>query len=176
MIMLYERSFVHSKPTYVRPLLEYGTPVWSPHHSYKSIKYKVFKDRLQSVWVVCKLWNTYWSISQLGIDSLEQRRLNLMLCYKLWNNLCNSSISNLFKPGYAVSRDNGFKLAKLSSNVDINKYCYHNRVVDIRQGRYVLLKAGSVIIIIIIIITLLIPQTVNNNNIINDLVCTVRSQ
>jgi len=54
-----------------------------------------------------------------------------MLCYTLQNNLRGSCISNLFKPGYAVTHCNGFKLAKLSSNLDINKYCYHNRVVDI---------------------------------------------
>jgi len=54
-----------------------------------------------------------------------------MLCCKLQNNLCDSFISNLFKPGYAVTCGNGFKLAKLSNNLDINKYCYHNRVVDI---------------------------------------------
>jgi len=41
-------------------------------------------------------------------------------------------ISNLFKPGYAVTCGNGFfKLAKLSNNLDINKNSYHNRVIDI---------------------------------------------
>jgi len=60
-------------------------------------------------------------LAKLGIDSLERRRLNhdLMLCYKLQNNLCDSSISNLFKPGYAATRGNGFKLAELSSELDI---------------------------------------------------------
>jgi len=57
-----------------------------------------------------------------------------MLYYKLQNNLCDSSISNLFKPGKAVTRGNGFKLTKLSGNLDINKYCYHNRVVVYSNG------------------------------------------
>jgi len=65
------------------------------------------------------------------IDSLERRRLNqdLMLCYKLQNYLCDSSICNLFITGYTVARGNRFKIAKLSSNLDINLYCY--RIVDI---------------------------------------------
>jgi len=36
-----------------------------------------------------------------------------MLCYKLQNNVLDSSISKQFKPGYAVTRGKGFKLAKL---------------------------------------------------------------
>jgi len=54
-----------------------------------------------------------------------------MLCYKLQNNLGDPTIRKLFKQVYPVTRGNGFKLAKLSSNLDIIKYCYHNRVVDI---------------------------------------------
>jgi len=57
-------------------------------------------------------------LAKLGIDSLKRSRLNqdLMLCYKLQNNWCDSSItSNLFKPVYAVTLGNGFKLAKLQA-------------------------------------------------------------
>jgi len=71
----------------------------------------------------------------------------------------DSSISDMFKPGYAVTRGNGFQLAELSSNQDINKYCYHNRVVDIWNSlpfdivssqsiNYVLLKAGCVLLVL----------------------------
>jgi len=51
-------------------------------------------------------------LAKLGIDSFQRRRLNkaLMLRYELKNNLCDSSISNLFKPGSAVTRGDGFKL------------------------------------------------------------------
>jgi len=34
------------------------------------------------------------------------------------------TISSQFEPGYIISPGNEFKLAKLSSNQDINKYCY----------------------------------------------------
>jgi len=54
----------------------------------------------------------------------------------LQNNLCNSPSSNLFKSGRAaVTRGNGFMIAKLPSILDTNKYCYHNRVVDIWNNR-----------------------------------------
>jgi len=58
-------------------------------------------------------------LAKFGIDSLEWRGLNqdIMLCYKLQNNLCDSSISKLFKPCYAVTRGNGFQLTELSSKL-----------------------------------------------------------
>jgi len=104
--------------TYVRPLLEYCTPVWSPHHSNVGLINKVgvqrsFTKRMSGLKTVSYIDH----LAKLGIDSLERRRLNedLMLCYKLQNNLCDSSISNLFKSGHAaVTR---VKLAKLSSNL-----------------------------------------------------------
>jgi len=119
--------------TYVRPLLEYCTPVWSPHHSYLVHKVegvqRSFTKRIHGL----KTLSYIDRLDKLAIDSLERRRLNqdLLLCYKLLHNLCDSSIAKLFKPGNAVTRGNGFKLAKLPNHLDITKYFYLNRVIDI---------------------------------------------
>jgi len=92
----------------------------------------VFRDHLQIEWVIWKVCHID-HLAKRCIDSLERRRLNqdLMLYYKLQNNLIDSSISNLFKPGYAVTRGNGFQLNQLFRNLNINKYCHHKRVDNI---------------------------------------------
>jgi len=40
-----------------------------------------------------------------------------VLCYKLQSNLYDLSDNKLFEPGYAVTRGNGFLLAKLMSTM-----------------------------------------------------------
>jgi len=68
---------------------------------------------------------------KLSIDSLERRRLgqDLMQTDKVQNN-GDSSISELFKSSYTVSKGKGFKLAKVTSHLEVSKYCYHNFATD----------------------------------------------
>ena len=78
------RAFV----TYVRPILEYCTPVWSPH-TVSNI------NKIES----CKLWFTkrikglsdmryLERLAFLGLETLQARRLkyDLQVCYKVIHN------------------------------------------------------------------------------------------
>src|SRR5664279_3694126 len=62
--------------TYVRPLLEYCTPVWSPHclyliHSVEGVE-RSFTKRMSGLNTISYIDR----LAKLGIDSLERRRLN----------------------------------------------------------------------------------------------------
>jgi hypothetical protein len=73
--------------TYVRPLLEFGSSVWSPHHQYLISKLekvqRFFTKRIPG------MWNLSYEqrLASLKLHSLEIRRKlsDLSLCYKLVN-------------------------------------------------------------------------------------------
>jgi len=78
--------------TYVRPILEYCSLVWSPHYKYlinkiESVQ-KFFTKRLPG------LWNLpyFQRLASLNIQSLEHRRIlaDLTLCFKLQHHYCDS--------------------------------------------------------------------------------------
>jgi len=120
--------------TYVRPLLEYCTPVWSPHYRYlidmvekvqrrftkrlSGLRHLSYSDRLQV----------------LGLQSLERRRLShdLILVYKIFHGLTQSTLSNNLKlQQFTNTRGHPYKLAKRLCSHDIYKYFFTNRIVDL---------------------------------------------
>jgi len=73
--------------TYVRPLLEYGTPVWSPHaigniDAVEAVQRRFTKSihGLSSVWYIERL-------VELSLETLELRRLKqeIIMCFKIIN-------------------------------------------------------------------------------------------
>ena len=89
MILLLSITDMRAFITYVRPLLEYCSPVWSPSS-------KTLTDQLESVqWRFTKRLPGLQSITYdehcacLKIDRLELRRLyaDLILCYKIIHGL-----------------------------------------------------------------------------------------
>jgi ribonucleases P/MRP protein subunit RPP40 len=91
-------TLVRAFKVYVRPLLEYASCTWSPHHTLKikqieSVQRK-FTKRLPG----------YASLSyenrllRLDLDSLEMRRLrqDLLFTYKIVFNLINGAANNMF--------------------------------------------------------------------------------
>ena len=120
--------------TYVRPLLEYCTPVWSPHYRYlidmvekvqrrftkrlSGLRHLSYPDRLQ----------------MLDLQSLERRRLShdLMLVYKILHGLTHCTLSsNLILQQLSNTLGHSYKLAKSLCSNDIYKYFFTNRIVDL---------------------------------------------
>lgn len=124
---------VRAFKTYVRPILDYGSPVWSPHHQYLIDKIeKVQKYFTKQIPGMRRLpYET--RLLRLNIEPLWMRRTrtDLKLCYKLINNHISSSISELLIPtDYSSTRGHTCKLFKMYSRVDITKYHFVNRIVD----------------------------------------------
>ena len=108
--------------TYVRPLLEFSSQVWSPH-------YKYLIDKLESVqrFFTRKLSGlkklSYFSgLKMLGLEKLKRRRLNydLVLYYKILHGHCDIVLP--FASGSSVTRGNNFKLAKQTCSIDVRKF------------------------------------------------------
>ena len=125
------RAFV----TYVRPLLEYATPVWTPHHVYLVFKLegvqRKFTKRLSG------LNNLSYKdrLLVLGVDTLERRRLfyDLSLFYKVVHGFVDLSL-NFDLRGTTSSRNtrgHDLKLRKELCKSDVAKFFFSNRVCDV---------------------------------------------
>ncbi len=81
--------------TYVRSLLEYATPAWSPHFSYLVFRVenvqRSFTKRLEGL----KQFSYIDRLNILSAETLEKRRLVLDLthCSKFVNGIITSSVS-----------------------------------------------------------------------------------
>jgi len=120
--------------TYVRPILEYCTSVWSPH-AISNI------NKIES----CQRWFTkrikgmfgmQYSerLACLNLESLQIRRLkcDLSLCYKIIHNEI-TILSDDFLVFSDVTRTRGhcYKLFKGCSRVNAHKYFFSNRITEI---------------------------------------------
>jgi len=118
--------------TYVRPLMEYGSPVWSPHliGDIKQLEavQKRFTKRLHGMQQL-----DYPSrLAELHIDSLELRRLHfdLIYTYKLLFGLIDLNPSEYFSLKSSASSDtvttrgHPYSLHVLYSRTDIRKYFF----------------------------------------------------
>ena len=78
---MYTRAF----NVYVRPLLEYASPVWSPQYSYQVDKVESVQRRFTKRLRAYSYLNYPSRLNELALMSLEKRRLvkDLVLTYKI---------------------------------------------------------------------------------------------
>jgi hypothetical protein len=120
--------------TYVRPLLEYCSVIWSPHCQYLIDKIegvqRFFTKKLDGL---CEV--PYCTrLVLLQLESLEYRRLvcDLALCYKIQHRLVVTELCNaLSRSTYTTTRGHSFKLQKISCSTDVTKYFFTNRLHDL---------------------------------------------
>ena len=120
--------------TYVRPLLEYCSPVWSPTsvglvNDLESVQRR-FTKRLPGF----KLISYDDRCARLGIDRLELRRLraDLILCYKILHGLVLLSSDDFFTiVCNRATRGHSYKLFLPESRVDCRKRFFAVRIVRV---------------------------------------------
>ena len=120
--------------TYVRPLLEFSSVIWSPHTK-KDI------NRIESVQrkftrAVCNLRGCTYEerLLNLGLDSLLCRRIkaDLILCYKMLHGLIYIGATCSIVPSQtAFTRGHSSKLVKFCVATDRDKYFFTHRVVSV---------------------------------------------
>lgn len=119
--------------TYVRPILDYCSYVWSPHCKYLIEKVekvqRFFTKRLTG------LQNKSYCdrLKLLNLQSLECRRLfnDLVLCYKLLHDNLDSSIKDVLHICTDTrTRGHSCKLSKTLSSIDATKFYFTNRIVN----------------------------------------------
>ena len=121
--------------TYVRPLLEYNSPVWSPFllkdiNSLESVQRR-FTKRLP-----CMHNISYDErLSMLGLERLEARRLriDIITTYKILFGLTEINSNNFFTFSQTsiITRGHQYKLLPPSCHCDVRKYFFNGRVAQI---------------------------------------------
>jgi hypothetical protein len=121
--------------TYVRPLLEYCTPVWSPH----LLKDICVIERVQRRFTkrIPGFRNVPYKsrLEILGLQSLEERRLvyDLVECFNIVYSLNSLRFHDFFvvRNGVYNTRGHSKRLFVLHSRIDCRKYFFSNRVVPV---------------------------------------------
>jgi len=119
---------------YVRPILEYASPVWSPYlikdiDHVESVQ-RSFTKHLPG------FHNKVYSerLKLLSTDSLEVRRLrfDLTLCFRLLHGLCDFDFNRFFEiRGSSQTRGHSLKLVVQPALRDCRKFFFANRVVKV---------------------------------------------
>ena len=120
--------------TYVRPLVEYATQIWSPHFSSLIILIervqRSFTKRLPG------LSNLTYAerLTTLKLQSLEHRRLifDLVMCFEIVHGLNALKFNDFFTfPNLSTTRGHPLKLATPIAKKDVKKYFFSTRIIPI---------------------------------------------
>ncbi len=132
--------FVRAFVVFVRPILEYASPIWSPH----LVKDVNLVERVQRMFCRRVMYRCnlaalpyHARLSLLNLEPLEHRRIkaDLVFLFKILNNMVDLSEFSLFSelPQAQVrTRGNARKLrSRLYPRLDCAKYFFSYRVVNI---------------------------------------------
>ena len=131
-------TYVKAYTTYVRPILETNTVIWSPYlkQDVKSVE-SIQISFLKSICRRCSIpASTYQDrLDKLGVETLEYRRwkFDLILVYKIINNLVDLKFSDFFSffsSPYQLRRHKFF-LKSFQSHYDVRKNFFSNRIVNL---------------------------------------------
>ena len=120
--------------TFVRPLLEYSSTIWSPYYKNGINKIEAVQRFFTKAIGNLRSFNYNERLQCLNLDSLQCRRVkaDLIMCYKILHGLVDIEASCFFTPSlYPSTRGNLFKLAKLSIVSERDKHFLNNRVINI---------------------------------------------
>ena len=126
------KLLVHAFTTYVRPILEYCSPIWSPSSikditSIESVQRR-FTKKLSGLF-----YCTYDDrLKNLGLERLEVRRIraDLILCYKILFGLYKTTLKIEFQT-YSKTRGHQFKLKLPVIRTDTQKFFFIYRTAKI---------------------------------------------
>jgi len=129
-------TLLHAFIVYVRPLLEYASPVWNPHHKYAVAKIESVQRRFTKR--LPGLFNEDYKtrLTKLNLPSLERRRLiyDLVTLYKIQFDLCETSLKSslvLKNNDNMSTRGNPYRLHCQTFRSDVGKYSFVSRVVNV---------------------------------------------
>ena len=118
----------------MRPLLEYCSPTWSPHHRYLIDKLekvqKYFTKRIPGLWRVPYIVR----LRILNLKSLEDRRTiyDLTTCFQLLNGHLISEMTNLLvRVDNPRTRGHDCRLIPCRYLRDVTKFSFINRTIKV---------------------------------------------
>ena len=117
----------------VRPHVEYATTVWSPMYKKDAVILENIQRRATRMVNCLKHLPYNERLKKLGIPSLEYRRLraDVIEVYKIVNQIDRIPIDKFFTINDEIStRNNGLKLFKKRSRLNVRANVFSNRVVN----------------------------------------------
>jgi len=127
-------TLVHAFTSYVRPLLEYASCVWSPYTVGLVNKVESVQRRFTKRFVCCYGLTYSQRLTKLGIERLELRRLHLDLVYvyKILFGMVETEVSAHFvrRKLDTGTRGHSLKLFAHHSRIDARKHFFCNRIVQ----------------------------------------------
>lgn len=132
-------TLVKAYNTYVRPLLEYNTTIWSPYLK-KDIQYieAVQRSFTKKICFRCSVPFTDYAdrLSKLNMESLEYRRLknDIIMTYKIYFGLINVQFNNFFEHNlspYGLRKHKYSLKYKDRPNLLQRKHYFSNRVITV---------------------------------------------
>jgi ribonucleases P/MRP protein subunit RPP40 len=134
-------SLLRAYKTYVRPLIEYNSPVWSPTTKCNIDRIEKVQRQFTKRLPGMKGLSYGDRLTFLNIPTLELRRLrtDLLLTYKIVFGLINIDSQDFFSLRNNVSdlkpnRGHQYKLLVNKSRTDKLKYFFSNRIVNVWNG------------------------------------------
>ena len=118
---------------YVRPLLEYCSPVWSPVYIKDIALLESVQRRFTKRITGLNDLNYLQRLKTLNLETLESRRLktDLITMFKILNNLIDIDFQNFFSLStVANTRGHRFKLTKPVCNSNIRLFSFSCRRID----------------------------------------------
>ena len=119
--------------TFVRPILEYCSSLWSPYSALNIKKIESIQKKFTKRLCGMENLSYYERLLNLATDTLELRRLKNDLCmyYRIVHNLADLPLSDFFELKTTSTRSNGLSIVKPSSKTNSERYYFHHRRVDV---------------------------------------------
>jgi hypothetical protein len=138
---LFFRSFVTRDPvflrnmycTYIRPMVESNTPVWSPW-LLRDIDCAESVQRSYTRRALMGHDLSYTErLARMNLETLELRRLkaDMVVVYKIFNGYIELDFDTFFTQNQSATRGHSRKLAVTYARVDAAKYAFSRRVVPV---------------------------------------------
>jgi hypothetical protein len=128
-------TLLRAYTTYVRPLLEYATCIWSPQHVTAVRQVESVQRRFTKRLPGLKHLSYESRLAVLGIEKLELRRLkqDLITAYKILFGLLDVNANELFtvhNTNYDT-RGHAYKLLQGHCRTDVRRHFFTERVIKI---------------------------------------------
>jgi ribonuclease P/MRP protein subunit RPP40 len=128
---LNENNFLLLYKTLIRPILEYGAPVWNPHLKIEIKTLESVQRRATRLIPGMQQLTYKERLTKLDLPTLAFRRWrgDLIETYKIFH-YYTANPQNFFQLADSNTRGHSLKLAKKYSRTDIRKFTYSNRIVE----------------------------------------------
>ena len=126
-------SFIKLYKALVRPILEYGNVIWSPHLKRQSRQIEGVQRRATKILPELRKFPYAERLKILKLPSLKYRRYrgDLIQTYKILNNIDDLKIENFYKLNTNNTRDSDIKLLIQYCDTSVKKFSFSNRTAKL---------------------------------------------